>query len=75
MMEALRTSETSADNYFTRQYIPEYNSKLHTLRRENLNLTYLKNANPPNSLKILNYHPKRRRDKGRPPMRWMNQFA
>jgi hypothetical protein len=23
MMEASRTSETSADNYFTRQYIPE----------------------------------------------------
>jgi hypothetical protein len=25
MMEAARTSETSADNYFTRQYIPEDN--------------------------------------------------
>jgi hypothetical protein len=23
MMEAARTSETSVDNYFTRQYIPE----------------------------------------------------
>jgi hypothetical protein len=23
MMEAVRTSETSVDNYFTRQYIPE----------------------------------------------------
>jgi hypothetical protein len=25
-MEAVRTSETSVDNYFTRQYIPEDNS-------------------------------------------------
>jgi hypothetical protein len=36
MMETARTSETSADNYFTRQYIPEDNSELHTRRRENL---------------------------------------
>jgi hypothetical protein len=36
MMEAARTSETSVDNYFTRQYIPENNSELHTRRRENL---------------------------------------
>jgi hypothetical protein len=28
MMEAVRTSETSVDNYFTRQYIPEDNSEL-----------------------------------------------
>jgi hypothetical protein len=28
MMEATRTSETSVDNYFTRQYIPEDNSEL-----------------------------------------------
>jgi hypothetical protein len=34
MMEAARTSETSVDNYFTRQYIPEDNSELHTRRRE-----------------------------------------
>jgi hypothetical protein len=27
MMEAARTSETSVDNYFTRQYIPEDNSE------------------------------------------------
>jgi hypothetical protein len=27
MMEAARTSETLADNYFTRQYIPEDNSE------------------------------------------------
>jgi hypothetical protein len=31
MMEAVRTSETSVDNYFTRQYIPEDNSELHTV--------------------------------------------
>jgi len=36
MMEAAHTSETSADNYFTRQYIPEDKSELHTRRRENL---------------------------------------
>jgi hypothetical protein len=36
MMDAARTSETSVDNYFTRQYIPEVNSDLHTRRRENL---------------------------------------
>jgi hypothetical protein len=35
-MEAVRTSETSIDNYFTRQYIPEDNSEHHTRRRENL---------------------------------------
>jgi hypothetical protein len=29
MMEAALTSETSADNYFTRQYIPEDKSELH----------------------------------------------
>jgi hypothetical protein len=28
MMEAVRTSETSVDNYFTRQHIPEDNSEL-----------------------------------------------
>jgi hypothetical protein len=27
MMEAVRASETSVDNYFTRQYIPEDNSE------------------------------------------------
>jgi hypothetical protein len=31
-----RTSETSVDNYFTRQYIPEDKYELHTRRRENL---------------------------------------
>jgi hypothetical protein len=36
MMEAARTSETSVDNYFTRQYIPEDNSELHTRRCEYL---------------------------------------
>jgi hypothetical protein len=41
MMEAVRTSETSVDNHFTRQYIPEDNSEHHTRRRENLNLTWI----------------------------------
>jgi hypothetical protein len=36
MMEAASTSETSVDNYFTRQYIPEDNSERHIRRRENL---------------------------------------
>jgi hypothetical protein len=36
MMEAARNSETSVDNYFTRQYNPEDKSELHTRRRENL---------------------------------------
>jgi hypothetical protein len=36
MMEAERTSETSVDNYFTRQYNPEDSSEHHTRRRENL---------------------------------------
>jgi hypothetical protein len=36
MMEAARTSETSVDNYFARQYIPEDKSELHTRRRVNL---------------------------------------
>jgi hypothetical protein len=35
MMEAVRASETSVDNHFTRQYIPEDNSEHHTRRREN----------------------------------------
>jgi hypothetical protein len=35
-MEAVRASETSVDNHFTRQYIPGDNSEHHTRRRENL---------------------------------------
>jgi hypothetical protein len=36
MMEAVSTSETSVDNHFTRQYIPQDNPEHHTRRRENL---------------------------------------
>jgi hypothetical protein len=36
MMEAVRNSQTSFDNYFTWQYIPEDNSEHHTRRCENL---------------------------------------
>jgi hypothetical protein len=36
MMEAVRTSETSVDNHFTRQYNPEDSSEHHTRRRDNL---------------------------------------
>jgi hypothetical protein len=32
----VRTSETSVDNHFTRQYNPEDSSEHHTRRRENL---------------------------------------
>jgi hypothetical protein len=35
-MEAVRTSETSVDNHFTRQYNPKDSSEHHTRRRENL---------------------------------------
>jgi hypothetical protein len=41
MMEAVRTSETSADNHFTRQYNPEDSSEHHTRRRENLKSHFL----------------------------------
>jgi hypothetical protein len=36
MMEAVHTSETSVDNNFTQQYIPEDSFEHHTCRRENL---------------------------------------
>jgi hypothetical protein len=45
-MEAVHTSETSVDNYFTRQYIPEDNSEHHTRRHENLKSHY------PNLIKL-----------------------
>jgi hypothetical protein len=55
MMEAARTSETSVDNYFTRQYIPEDNSELHTRRRENLKSHIVKQgkAVPLNAMEAL----------------------
>jgi hypothetical protein len=34
MMEAARTSDTSVDNYFTRQYIPEDNSEQNKIPSE-----------------------------------------
>jgi hypothetical protein len=43
--EAARTYETSVDNYFTRQYIPEDNYELHTRRREYLK-SYSTNMKP-----------------------------
>jgi hypothetical protein len=36
MVEAVRTSETSVDNQYTRQYNPEDSSEHHTRRRENI---------------------------------------
>jgi hypothetical protein len=44
MMEAVRTSETSVDNHFTRQYNPEDSSEHHTktLFFHEVELTFLK---------------------------------
>jgi hypothetical protein len=39
MMEAARTSDTSVDNYFTRQYIPEDKSELYLFRTSKGSLT------------------------------------
>jgi hypothetical protein len=36
MMEAVRTSETSVDNHFTRQYIPEDNSEHEFIGHEDI---------------------------------------
>jgi hypothetical protein len=36
MMEAVRTTDMTDDNHFTRQNIPEDNSEHHTRRRANL---------------------------------------
>jgi hypothetical protein len=44
-MEAARTTETSVDNYFTWQYILEDKSELHTRRRENFNISVIRQAN------------------------------
>jgi hypothetical protein len=51
IMEAVRTSETSVNIYFiTRQYNPE-DTKLHTIRRENLK-PHLQNYNHKINLKM-----------------------
>jgi hypothetical protein len=60
MMEAVRTSETSIENHFTRQYNPEENFEHHTRRRENLKSHILKKrrkllTNPTNSRLGLHY--------------------
>jgi hypothetical protein len=51
MMEAVRTSETSVDNLFTRQYNPEDSSEHHTRRRENLKsqikMSFIRTRPPP----------------------------
>jgi hypothetical protein len=39
MIEAARTSETSVDNYFTRQYIPEDKYERYTRAVRTWNLT------------------------------------
>jgi hypothetical protein len=53
-MEAARTSETSVGNYFTRQYIPEDNSELHTRRRENLKSHEIIAVYIENDMKLIN---------------------
>jgi hypothetical protein len=50
-MEAARTSETSVDNYFTLQYIPEDNSEPHTRRRENVK-SYILSVTQENSIDL-----------------------
>jgi hypothetical protein len=57
MMEAVRTSETSVDNHFTRQYNPEDSSEHHIRRRENLkshtgNKTFYLTPTPYNQVEI-----------------------
>jgi hypothetical protein len=49
MMEAVRTSETSVDNHFTRQYIPEDNSE-HQYLSGSLCWTYFHLALNPRTL-------------------------
>jgi hypothetical protein len=61
-MEAVRTSETSVDNNFTRQYIPEDNSEHHTRRRENFKSHKV--------YKVLVGKPEGKRPLGRPRRRW-----
>jgi hypothetical protein len=46
MMEAVRTSETSVDNYFTRQYIPEDNSEQDYSLQLFRSIQFLKCYNP-----------------------------
>jgi hypothetical protein len=55
MMEAVRTSETSVDNHFTRQYNPEDNSEHHARRRENLKSHLIMDVSSPllTSLKFI----------------------
>jgi hypothetical protein len=47
MMEAARTSETSVDNYFTRQYFPEDNCELYKMLLNNRRL-FSSNQKPVN---------------------------
>jgi hypothetical protein len=53
MMKAVRTSETSVDNHFTRQYNPEDSSEHHTRRRENLKSHVIHNVFKNQSKKIV----------------------
>jgi hypothetical protein len=47
IMDAVRTSETSVDNHFTRQYNPEDNSEQHTIR------VFKKKRNPLGQCRVL----------------------
>jgi hypothetical protein len=55
-MEAVRTSETSVDNHFTRQYIPEDSSEHHTRRRENLKSHIISNTLQDNLVAVFDLH-------------------
>jgi hypothetical protein len=65
MMEAVRTSETSVDNHFTRQYNPEDSSEQHVHKMEDNRLPK----------ELLNYHPKGRRRPGRPLKRLLDDMT
>jgi hypothetical protein len=88
MMEAVRTSETSADNHSTRQYNPEDSSEHHTRRRENLKsnivediklyqkkwLDHLERMDRSRLPKLaFQYQPRGLRDMGRARRRWRDQ--
>jgi hypothetical protein len=58
MMEAVRTSEKSVDNHFTRQYIPEDNSEQNAEMVPKFQVaTACFSCNPPNFKLIKNYPP------------------
>jgi hypothetical protein len=54
MMEAVRISETSVDNHFTRQYIPEDNSEQSACSVQKLYEDGIKNLRSPDQVRRQN---------------------